>query len=306
MRLNRIEGGEYRVEMIVRRGFIAGALAAAIVPSALAQDAWATWLQGVKREAMGKGVPADVIDRAFFGLKPVDRVLELDRHQPEFKLTWTEYLGRVVTEERVKRGRELYRENAALLARTTDPHGVPANIVVALWGVESNYGTRMGDFNVIAALATLAYNGRRTQYFRAELIAALRVLAGGHVSFDKMVGSWAGAMGQCQFMPSSFLATAIDGDGDGKRDIWGNRADVFASAANYLRKAGWKAGIRWGDELAVGEPAGGKGDRIVTPEGPNGRRYATTVNFRAIRGWNPADFFALSVGILSDRIVAAR
>lgn len=294
--------------LIDRRTLVRGALFAATLasPSALAQDGWATWLQGVKREAMGKGVPADVIDRAFIGLKPIERVLELDRHQPEFKLTWAEYLGRVVTEERVRRGRELHRENAALLSRTTGPHGVPGSVVVALWGVESNYGTRMGDFNVIAALATLAYNGRRPKYFRAELIAALRVLAGGHVPVERMVGSWAGAMGQCQFMPSSFLALAIDGDGDGKRDIWASRADVFASAANYLRKAGWKAGVRWGDELQPGESAAGKGDRIVTPEGATGRRYATTVNFRAIRGWNPADFFALSVGILSDRIAAAR
>lgn len=291
---------------IDRRGFVVGAGALMLSPAALAQDAWTTWLRGVKVEALGKGVPADVIDRAFAGLQPIERVLELDRHQPEFKLTWSEYLGRVVTEERVKRGRELFRENAALLSRTAGPHGVPSEIVVALWGVESNFGTRMGDFNVIAALATLAFNGRRAQYFRAELIAALRVLAGGHVPFDKMLGSWAGAMGQCQFMPSSFLALAIDGDGDGKRDIWGSRADVFASAANYLRKAGWKPGVRWGDELQPGEASAGKGDRIVTPEGPNGRRYATTVNFRAIRGWNPADFFALSVGILSDRIAAPR
>ena len=291
---------------IDRRGFVAAAGALMLAPAALAQDAWATWLQGVKREAIGKGVPADVIDRAFSGLKPIERVLELDRQQPEFKLTWSEYLGRVVTEERVKRGRELYRENAALLSRTAGPYGVPPEIVVALWAVESNYGTRMGDFNVIGALATLAYHGRRPQYFRAELIAALRVLAGGHVAFDKMLGSWAGAMGQCQFMPTSFLALAVDGDGDGKRDIWGSRADVFASAANFLRKAGWRAGVRWGEELQVGEALGGKGDRIVTPEGPGGRRYATTVNFRAIRSWNPADFFALSVGILSDRIAAAR
>ncbi len=204
---------------IDRRGFVLAAGSLALSPAALAQDAWATWLQGVKREAMGKGVPQDIIDRAFAGLKPIERVLELDRHQPEFKLTWSDYLGRVVTEERVRRGRELFRENAALLSRTAGPHGVPPEIVVALWGVESNYGTRMGDFNVIGALATLAFNGRRPQYFRNELIAALRVLAGGHVPFDKMLGSWAGAMGQCQFMPSSFLALAIDGDGDGKRDI---------------------------------------------------------------------------------------
>jgi membrane-bound lytic murein transglycosylase B len=294
------------VALIIRRGFVAAAGALMLAPAALAQDAWATWLEGVKREAIGKGVPADVIDRAFSGLKPIERVLELDRQQPEFKLTWNEYLGRVVTEERVKRGRELYRENAALLSRTSGPYGVPPEIVVALWAVESNYGTRMGDFNVIGALATLAYHGRRPQYFRAELIAALRVLAGGHVAFDKMVGSWAGAMGQCQFMPTSFLALAVDGDGDGKRDIWGSRADVFASAANFLRKAGWRADVRWGEELQAGEALVGKGDRIVTPEGPSGRRYATTVNFRAIRSWNPADFFALSVGILSDRIAAAR
>jgi membrane-bound lytic murein transglycosylase B len=298
--------GEGSVTSIDRRSFVIGAGTLILAPAALAQDAWATWLQGVKREAMGKGVPADVIDRAFSGLKPIERVLELDHQQPEFKLTWTEYLGRVVTDERVRRGRELYRENAALLSRTAGPYGVPPEIVVALWAVESNYGTHMGDFNVIGALATLAYHGRRPQYFRAELIAALRVLAGGHVAFDKMVGSWAGAMGQCQFMPTSFLALAVDGDGDGKRDIWGNRADVFASAANFLRKAGWRDGLRWGEELQAGEALGGKGDRIVTPEGANGRRYATTVNFRAIRSWNPADFFALSVGILSNRIAAPR
>ena len=298
--------GEGSVTSIDRRSLVIAAVALMVAPSALAQGAWNAWLQGVRREAMGKGVPASVIDRAFAGLQPVERVLELDRHQPEFKLTWSEYLGRVVTEERVRRGRELFRENAALLSRTAGPRGVPGEVVVALWGVESNYGTRMGDFNVIAALATLAYNGRRPKYFRAELIAALRVLAGSHVAFDRMVGSWAGAMGQCQFMPTSFLALAVDGDGDGRRDIWGSRADVFASAANFLRKAGWRAGVRWGEELQAGEALAGKGDRIVRPEGPSGRRYATTANFRAIRRWNPADFFALSVGILSDRIAAPR
>ncbi|MBL8673507.1 MAG: lytic murein transglycosylase [Rhodospirillales bacterium] len=250
---------------------------------------------------MSKGVDAATLDRALRGVEPVPRVLELDRHQPEFKLTYQKYLDIVVSEERVNRGRAMMRENAALLDRISGAYGVPSNVIVALWGAESLYGSRMGDFSVVAALATLAYHGRRPQFFRSELIAALRILAQGHIAPDKMIGSWAGAMGQCQFMPTSFLAYAVDGDGDGRRDIWGTRADVFASTANYLRKAGWQTGLRWGDEVPAGTGAAA-GGRIVTPEGAGGRTYRTTQNFRAILRWNQSDFFALGVGLLSDRV----
>ncbi|TXL72183.1 lytic murein transglycosylase [Vineibacter terrae] len=293
--------------MISRRSFTvlaAGAAAFPIIPAA-ADAGFQTWLQGVRREALAQGVDAGTLDRAFRGVEPIPRVLELDRSQPEFKLTWQEYLDRVVSEERVARGRELARANAALLNRIGDSYGVPPKVIVALWGIESHYGTKMGTFSVVGSLATLAYNGRRPKYFRAELLAALKILAQGHITPDRMVGSWAGAMGQCQFMPTSFLALAVDGDGDGKRDIWGSKADVFASAANFLRKSGWQQGVGWGEEVTgkpgATAPAGG---RVVTPEGAGGRTYLTTANFKAIRRWNPSDFFALAVGILSDRIAA--
>lgn len=282
-------------------------LAAAAVPirtqPAAADPAFTAWLQGVRRDALAQGVDNATLDRAFRGIEPIPRVLELDRAQPEFTLTWQQYLERVVSEERVARGRELLRTHQALLARTGGPHGIPANLIVALWGIESNYGTRMGTFSVIGALATLAYNGRRPKFFRAELLAALKILAQGHITPERMLGSWAGAMGQCQFMPTSFLASAVDGDGDGRRDIWGSTADVFASTANYMRKAGWRAGMSWGEEVTGRAPAAAPpGGRIVTPEGAGGRVYRTTANFAAIRRWNPSDFFALAVGILSDRI----
>lgn len=291
--------------MLSRRAFAVFALATPpwLAHTARADPAFQSWLQGVRREAMAQGVDAGTLDRAFRGVEPIARVLELDSAQPEFKLTWQQYLDLVVSEERVARGRALVKSEAPLLNRTGDAYGIPSNLIVALWGVESHYGTKMGTFPVIGALATLAYHGRRPKFFRAELLAALKILAQGHITVERMLGSWAGAMGQCQFMPSSFLASAVDGDGDGRRDIWGSRADVFASTANYMRKAGWKAGLRWGDEVtgrsATAAPAGG---RLVTPEGAGGRLYRTTANFAAIRRWNASDFFALAVGILSDRI----
>ena len=176
---------------------------------------------------------------------------------------------------------------------------------MALWGIESNYGTRLGDFEVVPALATLVYNNFRAAFFRSQLIAALKILSQGHIGLHDMKGSWAGAMGQCQFIPTSFLAYAADGDGDGRRDIWTNRADVFASIANYLRRVGWRPGVRWGEEVPPATPARA-GRRIVKPAGANGPTYRTTQNFRAILRWNQSDFFALAVGLLSDRIAADR
>jgi membrane-bound lytic murein transglycosylase B len=294
--------------MLDRRTFARVATGLAICPPfaagvAMADPGFEAWVRGVRREAQAQGVDAGTLDRAFRGVEPIPRVLELDRTQPEFKLSWQEYLDRVVTDERVARGRELARTNGALLERVGSTYGIPSGLIVALWGIESHYGTRMGTFPVVGALATLAYNGRRPKFFRAELLAALKILAQGHITPERMLGSWAGAMGQCQFMPTSFLASAMDGDGDGRRDIWASRADVFASAANYMRKAGWQSGMRWGEEVTgrggVTAPPGG---RIVAPEGAAGRLYRTTANFAAIRRWNPSDFFALAVGILSDRV----
>lgn len=290
--------------MIGRRTLLAGTALAATPAFAQGSDArFTAWLQGVRQEASRGGVDAGTLDAALGGIQEIPRVLELARNQPEFKMTWDRYRSLVVSEERVTRGRALLAENQAAIDRFAAPVGVPTSVVVALWGIESNYGTRLGDFDVVPALATLAFNNFRAQFFRGQLIAALKILSQGHVGLHDMKGSWAGAMGQCQFIPTSFLAYAVDGDGDGRKDIWRSRPDVFASIVNYLHRVGWRSGLRWGDEVAPGTAAGG-GGRIVTPAGPGGPAYRTTENFRAILRWNQSDFFALAVGLLSDRIAA--
>src|SRR6266446_5826901 len=231
------------------------AAAATLPVAALAETSdpkLAAWLLGVRAEALKAGVDAGTLDAALSSVEEIPRVMELARNQPEFKMTFDQYLEIVVSNERVAKGRALLKENRALVDRFAAPAGIPTSIVVALWGIESNYGTRLGDFEVVAALATLAYNGFRAQFFRGQLIAALKIVSQGHIGLHAMKGSWAGAMGQCQFIPTSFLAYAADGDGDGRADIWGNKADVFASIVNYLRAAGWRAGETWGREVAAG------------------------------------------------------
>ncbi len=229
--------------------------------------------------------------------------MEQARNQPEFKMTWETHQGRVVSTERIARGRALLAENRAAIERFAGPAGLPPSVAVALWGIESNYGTRLGDFEVVEALATLVHNNFRAKFFREQLIAALKILSQGHVGLHAMKGSWAGAMGQCQFIPTSFLAYAADGDGDGRKDIWTNKVDVFASIVNYLRKVGWKPGVKWGEEVSPGTQAAA-GTRIVRPAGAAGPAYRTTENFKVILRWNQSDFFALAVGLLSDKIAA--
>lgn len=295
--------------MIGRRLFCAAAalLPTAIGPAAIRAETsdpeFAAWLRGVRAEALKAGVDSGTLEAALGSVEEIPRVLELARNQPEFKMTFDRYLEIVVSNERVSRGRVLLRENRAAIDRFAAPAGIPASIVVALWGIESNYGTRLGDFEVVPALATLAYNGFRAKFFRKQLIAALKILSQGHIGLHAMKGSWAGAMGQCQFIPTSFLAYAADGDGDGRRDIWTNKADVFASVTNYLRRVGWRPGLTWGEEVSAGAAAG-KGMRIVRPAGANGPAYRTTANFRAILRWNQSNFFGLAVGLLSDKIAA--
>ncbi len=290
--------------MMFRRSFCGAATAFTAIAASRseAQDTkFIAWLSGVRADALRSGVDSSTLDAAFSGIEQIPRVLELARNQPEFKMTFERYLGIVVSEERVRRGRELLPENRALIERFSAPAGVPAEVVVALWGIESNYGTRLGDFDVVPALATLAYNGFRAKFFREQLVAALKIVSQGHIGLHGLKGSWAGAMGQCQFIPTSFLAYAADGDGDGRKDIWANRADVFASVVNYLRRVGWRPGVRWGGEVGSSD-APGRGGRIVRPAGTSGPAFETTENFRAILRWNQSDFFALGVGLLSDRI----
>ncbi|SJZ48916.1 membrane-bound lytic murein transglycosylase B [Enhydrobacter aerosaccus] len=279
------------------------ALGAAPVMAQTTDSKFAAWLQGVRADALRAGVDSGTADAALGSIEQLPKVLELARNQPEFKMTFDQYLDVVVSAERVAKGRTMLKENRALVDRFAAPVGIPSSVVMALWGIESKYGAHLGDFEVAPALATLAFNGFRASFFRSQLIATLKILSQRHVPLHEMKGSWAGAMGQCQFIPTTFLAYAADGDGDGRFDIWKSKADVFASTVNYLHRAGWRPGLGWGEE-ADSSTAPRKGERLVKPGGAGGPVYRTTENFRVILRWNQSDFFALAVGLLSDRIAA--
>ena len=288
-----------------RRIVCTGLMLGPTVAWAQSSDArFAAWLDGVRAEALRAGVDSGTADSALRSVQQIPKVLELAHNQPEFKMTFERYLELVVSPERVSRGRALLKENRALVERIAGPAGIPPSVVVALWGIESKFGERLGDFEVVPALATLAFNGFRASFFRSQLIAALKIVSQGHVGLHQMKGSWAGAMGQCQFIPTTFLLYAADGDGDGRYDIWNSKADVFASTVNYLHRVGWRPGLGWGQEVERSAVAA-KGERIVRPSGASGPAYRTTENFRVILRWNQSDFFALAVGMLSDRIAAA-
>ena len=309
---------------------------AILMPGGLAQadPAFDRWVNELKTEAQGRGISPSLLDEAFQDVKPLPRVLELDRKQPESTMTFVQYQQRVISQTRIRRGREMLDRHHDLLKEVGDHYGVPPRIIVALWGIETSYGRNTGGFNVIEALATLAYDGRRSQYFRSELLNALQILQDGHASISTMKGSWAGAMGQSQFMPSSFLKLAVDFDGDGRKDIWTTPADVFASAANYLSQAGWRPRENWGRlvTLPEGFDTGKTGLKIVEPittwqhmgvRRPGGRHlpiasmkgsiilpnhtlspaFLVYHNFRVIMKWNRSIYFATSVGLLANAIV---
>ena len=292
------------------------------------------WLADLRTEALAKGVSQATLESALSGVQPLPRVIELERSQPEFKLTVLEYLDRVVPDSRVEKGREALKENRALLTKVYERYGVQPSVLVALWGIETDFGRSMGGYPVIDAIATLAYEGRRTAFFREELLHALRIVDRGHISPDKMIGSWAGAMGQLQFMPSSFQAFAVDYDGDGRVDLWDSLPDVFASAANYLSKAGWVKDETWGWEVslpkgfdsssagldvrksladwkALGVRYAKKSGNdasllwsVIEPEGKKSPAYLANNNYRAFLKWNRSNHFAIAAGTLSDRIAA--
>ncbi len=303
-------------------------------PVQAADKSFDIWLNGLKKEAEEEGISRNIVEKATKGIKPIARVLELDRKQPEGSMTFAQYKKRVINNTRVEQGKKLYKQHKEFLTFMEKQYGVPGQYIIALWGIETSYGKNTGGFNVVEALATLAYDGRRSKFFRNELIAALKILDEGHIDPKDMKGSWAGAMGQNQFMPSSFHAFAVDGDGSGNRDIWTSLPDVFASSANYLRANGWKAGERWGREVRV--PAdfdknllGLKVRRdlkiwkkmgvklpngkditvipdmkasIIAPDGVNGKIYIVYDNYRVIMKWNKSIYFATSVGLLADKI----
>jgi len=222
-----------------------------VLPPAPERPPFDEWLAGVREEAMAAGVSAATIAAALDGLTPNEVIVERDRQQAEFTETFDTYLERRITAARVRTGRQKAKEQRALLTRVEREFGVPAEVLVAIWGLESNFGRFSGVRPTVQALATLAWDPRRSSLFRRELLDALRILDRGDIELASMKGSWAGAMGQPQFMPSSYLQFAVDYDGDGRRDIWTSPPDIFASMANYLARAGWQRGERWGREVVL-------------------------------------------------------
>lgn len=318
--------------MLLRRSLLASPLALA-VPARAATASFDAFLEGVRSDARRAGVSPATLQRALGGLRPNDRVLELDRKQPEGSMSWEEYRDRIVSPTRIENGRRNYGDSRSLLAAIGTRFRVDPRVIVAIWGMETNFGTNTGGFGVIEALATLAWDGRRSSYFRTELIAALKVLDGGHVTPARMKGSWAGAMGQPQFMPTNFDRLAVDFDGDGRRDIWDSRADALASIGNYLARNGWRDEEPWGQ--AVLAPAGFDQERaeteskrplrdwgrmgfrrqdggplpgseietsLVLPRNGTSQVFLCHQNFRVIRRYNPPVNYALAVGLLSDRV----
>lgn len=298
------------------------------------QQSFEQWRDEFRQEALEKGISPQTFERAFRDVAPIPRIVELDRKQPEFTLTLEEYVSRVVPQRRISLGKKKLAENRALLEQVAAEYGVQPRFLVAFWGIETDFGRLTGGFSVIAALTTLAYDGRRAEFFRDQLLDALQILEQGHIEPDQMTGSWAGAMGQAQFMPSTFRAYAVDFDGDNKIDLWRSKADVFASAANYLAEVGWDNDQTWGrevklpegfdtsllgletkkpldewDKLGVRRLSGNNlPDRnlmasLVQPdEGKFVRTYLVYDNYRAILDWNRSHKFAVAVGTLADAI----
>ncbi|MBP0601416.1 lytic murein transglycosylase [Aeromonas sanarellii] len=294
---------------------------------------FARYVEGLKQEAVAVGIPAATVQAAFADVRLIEAAIRHDKNQPEFKLTLDTYIPRAVPEWKVKQANALYRQHLPLLTKIGREYGVQPRFIVALWGIETNFGKLTGNFPLISSLATLAWDGRREAFFKDQLFDALRILEQGHVSPAAFKGSWAGAMGQVQFMPSSFLAYAVDQDGDGRKDLWGNLADVFGSAANYLHRNGWREDETWGRRVRVPsdlDPAllgletrkplsawqalgvrqldGSPLPRVdmqaslIRPDDIHGRSYLAYDNYRVLRHWNRSPYFVVAVGTLADRI----
>ena len=256
------------------------------------------WVRGFRARAANQGISQSTLDAGFRGAGYLPGVVKRDRNQTEFNRTLEDYLAIAASDERVTKGRAAFARHRGTLSAIEAKYGVPAQIVAAIWGLESFFGERRGDVSVVAATSTLAFDGRRGQFFEEQLIAALRILQSGDISAQDLKGSWAGAMGHTQFIPTSYQAFAVDFTGDGRRDIWSDDpSDALASTAAYLAKNGWKSGLRWGGEVGNGAPGG----TIIQPQ-VGGPRFAVTANFRAIKRYNNSDAYAIGVGHLSDRI----
>lgn len=296
-------------------------------------DNFATWLKTLKSDAIAHGISPITVQSALDVAFLDERVIDLDRKQPETRLPFDTYLERIISPDRIKEGRNQYRKHEDILDKIFLEYGVQPEVIIALWAVESSFGKHKGNYNVIDSLMTLAFEGRRADFFRNELFNALHILDKDHIPATALRGSWAGAMGQCQFMPSTFLSYAVDYDHSGHRDIWGHLPDVFASIANYIAAEGWQREQSWGtevqltvaipedrigldqtsslqtwDQLGVRNLNGSSLDintiqaSLIQPDGMSGRSFLVYDNFRALLKWNRSTYFATAVGLLADRI----
>lgn len=258
--------------------------------------AYDVWVASFRGRAAAQGISQSTLNAAFRGTGFLPGVVTRDRNQTEFSRTLEDYLSIATSDERVQKGRAAFARHRGTLSALQDRYGVDAKIICAIWGLESFYGERRGAVPVISATSTLAFDGRRGRFFEQQLIAALRIVQNGDIPASRMTGSWAGAMGHTQFIPTSFLQFAVDYTGDGRRDIWSDDpTDALASAAAYLQRNGWQRGVTWGAESPNGS---------LQPQ-PGGPRFATTANFRVIKRYNNSDAYAIGVGHLSDRIGGA-
>jgi len=299
--------------------------------NAYSDNTFLDFIDKVAFEAKTKGISKNIIKDFKTHAKFIPRVIELDKSQPEFKLTLDQYLKRVVTPLRIKIANKKYKKNKKIINEISKFYGVQPRFLIALWGIETDFGRLTGGFSVISSLATLAYDGRRHDYFKKELFNALKIIDDGHISLKKMTGSWAGAMGQCQFMPSSFLNYASDWDKNGSKDIWNTKSDVFASAANYLKKVGWSDKTTWGRKVYLGNyviknkknkvltlkewsyegilkmnkkklPLILLKARLIIPDNYGNYGFLVYNNFDSLLNWNRSNYFAIAVGKLSDSI----
>lgn len=299
---------------------------------------FAVWLQQFKMKAKQQGIQASTIEKAFSEAEFLPKIIDLDRKQPEKRLSFQEYKNAVLSKERLRQAQSLSHQHRHLLKEISTKYHVPAAYIVALWGIETNFGQRMGNFNVISSLSTLAYDGRRSAFFEQELLTLLELLNRHEVSQERLVGSWAGAMGQCQFMPTSFKKYAVDANGDHKKDIWYTQADVFSSIANYLSQVGWDPSISWGREVKVPKSfqrnlSGIEHEKtlqewhqlgirkkdgrvlpysvsglaslkaaLIFPDETSSTAYLVYPNYKTLRDWNRSHYFAITVGIFADFI----
>lgn len=302
-------------------------------PSTKDEAAFALWIEDFKKQALASGLSEKTLTEAFADVKLNPKVLKADAFQPEFSKPIWSYLDGAASPYRIKKGKEALETHKGLFAELQEKYEVQSRFIVAIWGLETSFGAITGDYSVIEALATLAFHGRRAKFGRTQLMAALEIIEAGDKSAAGLTGSWAGAMGHGQFIPTTYLAYAIDHDGDGKRDIWDNQGDAFASISNYLTQSGWQPGQDWGREVKLPEtfdytladrrnlrdmkewraagitfinedpvPDVDRSAAIIVPAGHTGPAFLIFENFRAILRYNNSTAYALAIGLIADQV----